>query len=57
MFRRLLVEEWQSTLTIISFALFGGVFLVTLLRTLWMPREQVQHLNSLPLNDDTTDEH
>jgi hypothetical protein len=56
MFRRLLVEEWQSTLTIISFVLFAGVFLVTLLRALRMPREEVQHLNSLPLTEETTHE-
>lgn len=56
MFRRLVVEEWQATLTIISFTLFAGVFLVTLFRVWRMPREKVEHLHNLPLNGDNSDE-
>ncbi len=52
MFRRILVEEWQSTLTIISFSIFLSVFILTLIRTWRMPRERVQHLENLPLQDD-----
>ncbi len=53
MFRRLLVEDWQRTLTIISFAIFGLVFLLTIVRTLRLPRSKVQHLENLPLENDT----
>lgn len=53
MFHRLLVEDWQRTLTIISFAIFALVFLITLIRVRRLPREQVEHLSNLPLQNDT----
>jgi hypothetical protein len=51
MFRRLLVENWQATLTIVSFAIFGLVFLVVLIRTWRAPQEDVARAANLPLED------
>lgn len=48
-----MVEEWQSTLSIISFTIFFAVFALTLLRIWRMPRRRLDHLENLPLSDDT----
>lgn len=53
MFKRISVEEWQSVLTVVSFAIFGVVFLATLIRVLLLPKQKVQQLSQLPLHDDT----
>jgi len=53
MFRAIIVEQWQATLTIISFAIFLTVFAVTLLRTWRMTKPQIEHVENLPLQDDT----
>lgn len=55
MFQRILVEDWQRVLTIISFTIFGLVFLLMLLRVGRMPREYVRHLENLPLQNDSDD--
>ena len=49
MFRRILVENWQTTLTLVSFAIFGLVFLFVLFRAWRAPREEVTRLAHLPL--------
>ena len=53
MFRRISVDDWQNTLAIISFSIFFAVFLLTLLRMWCMPRHTREHMESLPLADDT----
>ncbi len=53
MFKRISVEEWQAVLTVVSFAIFGVVFLAMLARAIWLPKQQVQKLSELPLQDDT----
>ncbi len=53
MFRRLLVEEWQSALAIVAFTIFFFVFLVTFVRVWRMPRKRLEHMENLPLADDT----
>ena len=52
MFRRILIENWQTTLTLLSFAIFGVVFISVLIRTMLAPREQIQKLANLPLEED-----
>lgn len=52
MFHRILVEEWQRVLTLVSFSIFFVTFLVTAFRTWRTPRERLQHLENLPLGDD-----
>jgi hypothetical protein len=58
MFHRILIEEWQRVLSIVSILLFLGVFLVTLLRVARMPRDSVRRMENLPLeHDDNHHEH
>ena len=56
MFRRLLVEEWQATLTIVSFVIFFTVFALTLVRCWRMPRQYSDHMEHLPLEKENTHE-
>jgi len=51
MFRRLIVENWQTTLTLVSFAIFGLVFLAVLIRTWRASREEIAHAANLPLEE------
>ena len=53
MFHRILVEEWQRVLTVISFGIFMFTFAIIALRTWRMPRETVRRLENLPLENDT----
>ncbi len=52
MFHRILVEEWQRALSILSIALFLAVFVINFIRVRRMPRETVAHLENLPLEND-----
>ncbi len=52
MFRRILVEEWQRALSIMSIVLFLAVFIIHSIRIRRMPRETVAHLENLPLEND-----
>lgn len=56
MFRRIIVEEWQTALTILGLSLFGLVFTLNLVRIWCMPASQVRHLAHLPLEDRPTHE-
>lgn len=56
MFHRILVEDWQRALTIASFTLFFGVFLVTLLRVARMQKKEVRRLENLPLEQESHEE-
>jgi hypothetical protein len=53
MFHRILVEDWQRALTMISFAIFATVFLLTLARAMRLGRDHVRHLENLPLENDS----
>jgi len=53
MFHRILVEDWQRALTIISFAIFAAVFLLTLARALRLSGDHVRRLENLPLENDS----
>ena len=52
MFHRILVEEWQRALSVLSITLFFAVFLVQYLRVRRMSRDLVTHLETLPLEKD-----
>jgi hypothetical protein len=52
MFHRVLVEEWQRALSILSFTLFFSVFVIHFIRVRRMPRDTVAHLENLPLEND-----
>ena len=53
MFKRILVEEWQSILSTMSFIIFFFVFTATAIRVWRMPKRSVERMENLPLADDT----
>ena len=54
MFHRVIVEEWQRALSVLSITLFFAVFILNFIRVRRMPRATIAHLESLPL---ATDDH
>ena len=52
MFHRIVVEEWQRALSILSITLFISVFIIHTIRVRRMSRESVAHLENLPLEND-----
>jgi hypothetical protein len=52
MFKRLLVEDLQQTLSVISITIFIAVFAINLIRVLRMSRTNVEQLETLPLAPD-----
>jgi hypothetical protein len=55
MFHRILVEEWQRVLSVMSITIFFCVFLINLVRVRRMSRESIARLESLPLENDDYD--
>ena len=52
MFHRILVEEWQRALSIMSICIFFAVFSVNLLRIRRLSRTSIKRLENLPLEKD-----
>ena len=52
MFHRILVEDWQRALSVLSITLFFAVFIIHFIRVRRMPRETVTRLSTLPLEND-----
>jgi len=52
MFRRVLIESNYDYVPYICFALIAGVFTIVVLRALLMTKSKVQHLASMPLQDE-----
>lgn len=52
MFHRILVEDWQRALSILSITLFLAVFIVHSIRVRRMSDKNIAHLENLPLEDD-----
>ncbi len=52
MFHRILVEEWQRALSVLSIVLFFAVFVIHAVRIRRMSGESVAHLEKLPLEND-----
>ena len=52
MFHRILVEEWQRVLSVLSITLFFAVFVIHFIRFRRMPGETIAHLEKLPLEND-----
>ena len=55
MFHRVIVEEWQRALSVLSITLFFAVFIINFIRVRRMPRATIAHLESLPLAPDDHD--
>ena len=52
MFKRLIVEDWQSSMHIVAMTIFIAVFIFTFVRVLCMPKARLKRLSSLPLEND-----
>jgi fructose-specific phosphotransferase system IIC component len=52
MFHRIHIEEWQHTLSVVSFVIFFVVFTGVLIRVFTMSREKRRHLKNLPLEEE-----
>jgi len=55
MFHRILVEEWQRALSIVSITLFLAVFVIHFIRVRRIPRDTISHMEKLPLENDDHD--
>ena len=55
MFHRVIVEEWQRVLSILSITLFLAVFVIHFIRVHRIPRETIKHMENLPLENDDHD--
>ncbi len=52
MFHRIIVEDWQRALSVLSITLFCSVFIINFLRVRRLPRETITRLENLPLEND-----
>jgi hypothetical protein len=52
MFRRILIEDWQRSLTLAAWAIFAFVFLAQSVRAFLLPQEMIRKLENLPLEKD-----
>jgi hypothetical protein len=53
MFRRIVLEDWQRSLSLIGWGLFALVFVTSILRAFRLPKDQVAQLKGLPLEEDS----
>lgn len=53
MFRRLILEDWQRSLSILGWAMFAFVFISTGLRAVFLPKEEAGRLGEMPLEEDS----
>ena len=52
MFHRIIVEEWQRALSVLSISLFFAVFVIHFIRVRCMSRETIARMENLPLEND-----
>ncbi len=52
MFRRIELEPWMQQMPQIALWIFLAIFLLAVVRILLMPKAQLRHLESLPLDQD-----
>lgn len=52
MFHRILVEEWQRLLSVLSIVIFFAVFVINFIRVRRMSRATIARLETLPLEPD-----
>ncbi len=51
MFKRLIYDEWTTIVPIISFCLTFGVFALTAIRAMMMPKDRREALAAIPLRE------
>jgi hypothetical protein len=54
-FNRITVEQWQHILSIVSMMLFVCAFIVILACSIGMSRKKLTHMETLPLDGDSSD--
>lgn len=52
MFRRIILEDWQRSLSLVGWGLFALVFITSGLRAFLLPKDQVRKLENLPLEEE-----
>ena len=52
MFRRVVLENWQSILPVIGFVLIAGVFFFAVLKAILSGKERCDRAARLPLDDE-----
>jgi hypothetical protein len=52
MFKRIIYDDWASLVPLISFWFTFAVFLAITVRALFLNKEKVRHMESLPLEDE-----
>jgi len=55
MFRRIIVEDWERTLSLVGWLLFALVFVSAAIRAVLMPKEAVRKMENLPLENESHD--
>jgi hypothetical protein len=56
MFHRILVEDWQRALSVLSISLFLAVFVLHSIRVRCLSRESIAKMETLPLEADDHDQ-
>lgn len=54
MFKRIIYDDWTTIVPLISFWFTFGVFLAISLRAFLLRKDTVQHMESLPLEEDNS---
>ncbi len=49
MFKRIILEDWQNLVPVISFTVTAGIFFIAIIRALLMNRDRAEQLANLPL--------
>ena len=51
MFKRIVLEDWQHYVPLVSFTVSFGIFAYAVVRALLLKKEKVERLSQLPLED------
>lgn len=57
MFHRLLLEDWQRSLSLLGWFLFAMVFVLSALRTVCLSRLHIDRMQNLPLETEQEGRH
>lgn len=49
MFKRIILEDWQNLVPVISFTVTAAIFFIAIIRALLMNRDRAERLARLPL--------
>lgn len=52
MFKRIIYDDWTTIVPEVSFWLTFGVFLAIVARAIFLSKSSIEHLESLPFEDD-----